>query len=90
VRPLPPRLARRLGRTSGVEVVDVAEASPADRAGFRPEDLIVELNGVPVEAVDDIQRLMVAELIGTTVRAHVIRNAEERELELVPAELDIA
>ena len=58
-----PRLARTLGRSSGVEVVEVVEGSPASQAGVRPEDLIVELNGEPVSAVDDIQRLMVADLI---------------------------
>jgi serine protease Do len=89
VRPLPPRLARRIGRATGVEIVEVAEASPASRAGLRAEDLIVELNGTPVTAVDDIQRLMVAELIGTAVRARVLRHGEERELELVPSELDV-
>src|SRR5213596_962796 len=41
-RPLPPRLARRLGRESGVEVVQVVEGSPAAKAGLRPEDLVVE------------------------------------------------
>src|ERR671924_1704916 len=68
-RPLPPRLATQLGRSSGVEVVEVVEGSPAARAGLRPEDLIIELNGVPVETVDDIQRLMVGDLIGSQVRA---------------------
>jgi S1-C subfamily serine protease len=88
VRPLPPRMAQALGRANGVEVVEVLEGSPASVAGLRPEDLIVELNGLAVGGVDDIQRLMVAELIGTAVRARVIRNGDELELELVPAELD--
>jgi serine protease Do len=86
-RPLPPRLATQLGRKRGVEVVEVVEGSPAAQAGLRPEDLIVELNGTPVEAVDDVQRLMVAELIGARVRARVLREGAERELELVPIEL---
>jgi S1-C subfamily serine protease len=86
-RPLPPRLAAQLGRARGVEVVEVVEGSPAGEAGLRAEDLIVELNGEPVEAVDDIQRLMVGELIGARVRARVLRDGEERELELVPVEL---
>src|SRR6266513_355018 len=86
-RPLPPRVASRLRRASGVEVVEVVDGSPAAQAGLRPEDLIVELNGAPVETVDDIQRLMVGELIGSQVHARVLREGSERELDLVPVEL---
>ena len=86
-RPLPPRLATQLQRASGVEVVEVVEGSPAAEAGLRPEDLIVELNGTPVETVDDIQRVMVADLIGADVHARVLREGSERELEVVPVEL---
>ena len=86
-RPLPPRLAAQLRRASGVEVVEVVEGSPADQAGLRPEDLIVELNGAPVGSVDDIQRVMVGDLIGAHVHARVLREGAERELELVPVEL---
>ena len=86
-RPLPPRVGSRLQRSSGVEVVEVVDGSPAAQAGLRPEDLIVELNGVPVQTVDDIQRLMVGELIGAQVHARVLREGSERELDLVPVEL---
>ena len=87
-RPLPPRLARRLGRGSGVEVVQVVEGSPAAEAGLRPEDLVVELDGSPVTDVGDIQRLMVVEKIGAPVPVRVLRGGQELELALVPAELD--
>jgi serine protease Do len=87
-RPLPPRLARKLGRTAGVEVVQVVEGGPADRAGMRPEDLIVEIDGTPIEGMDELQRVVVSELIGRAVPARVVREGRERELELVPAELD--
>jgi serine protease Do len=87
-RPLPPRLARRLGRESGVEVVQVVEGSPAAKAGLRPEDLVVELDGAPVTDVGDIQRLMVVEKIGAPVPVRVLRGGQELELALVPAELD--
>jgi serine protease Do len=87
-RPLPPKLARTLGRTSGVEVVQVVEGGPADRAGLRAEDLIVELDGSAIEGMDDLQRVVVNELIGRTVRAGVVREGREIEIELVPAELE--
>ena len=87
-RPLPPRLARKLGRNGGVEVVQVVEGGPADRAGMRPEDLIVELDGTPIEGMDELQRVVVSELIGHAVRAKVIRGGREREVELIPVELD--
>jgi serine protease Do len=87
-RPLPPKLARELGRKSGIEVVEVVEGGPAARAGLRPEDLIVELDGSPIEGMDELQRIVVSELIGRAVRAKVVREGREHELELVPAELD--
>jgi len=82
------RLARQLGRVSGVEVVQVVEGSPAAEAGLRPEDLVVELDGSPVTEVGDIQRLMVVEKIGAAVPLRVLRGGQELELALVPAELD--
>jgi S1-C subfamily serine protease len=88
-RPLPPRLVRELGRTAGVEVVEVVEESPAAQAGLRPEDLIVSVGGTAVEGADDLQRLMVGELIGERVSATVIREGRRLELELVPVELDV-
>jgi serine protease Do len=88
-RPLPPKLAARLGRDTAVEVVEVAEGSPAARAGLRPEDLIVALDGTVIETVDDLQRQMVGELIGLATTATVIRQGEELHLRLEPEELDV-
>jgi S1-C subfamily serine protease len=87
-RPLPPRLARELGRQAGVEVVEVVEGSPAAAAGLRPEDLIVEVDGVSVADAGDVQRLMVDDLIGRRVPARVVRNGVLLDLDLVPAELE--
>jgi serine protease Do len=88
-RPLPPRLARELGRATCVEVVDVVEGGPAALAGVRPEDLIVELEGVPVEGVDDLQRLMVGELIGRSVTVRLVREGRAFPVQLVPVELEL-
>jgi serine protease Do len=86
-RPLPPRVAGRLDREAAIEVIEVVEGSPADQAGLRVEDLLIELDGVPLTATDDLQRLMTVERIGEAVKASVVRNGELRSITLVPREL---
>ncbi len=86
-RPLPPRDAARLGRDRGIEVVDVVEGSPASRAGLRPEDLIVAIDGEPVGDVGDLQRLMVAERIGQGLTVELVRSGRPFQLDLIPREL---
>jgi serine protease Do len=86
-RPLPPRAAGRLGRRSAVEVIEVVEGSPADLAGLRPEDLLVELDGIRLAGADDLQQAMTVERIGVPVRATVVRGGELRAITLTPGEL---
>ena len=87
-RPLPPRArAAAEGATEAVEVVEVMRGSPAERAGLRAEDLIVAVDGAPVAGVNDLQRLMVADLIGRDVRLAVVRGGQRVELTVIPTEL---
>jgi S1-C subfamily serine protease len=87
-RPVPPQARRNTGAATCVEVVEVVTGSPADRAGIRPEDLILSVNGTAITRVEDLQRLMVAELIGSPVSVRILRAGHRVDLELVPAELD--
>jgi S1-C subfamily serine protease len=86
-RPLPPSLARIVGRESGVEVVEVVAGSPAAGAGIRPEDLILSVDGIAVEGVDDLQRLMDAERVGRRVAIELSRSGTTMTLHAVPTEL---
>jgi serine protease Do len=86
-RPLPPRVAAAIGRDNAVEVVEVIQGSPAARAGVHAEDLIVGVDGHPVRGVDDLQRLMTEDRIGTRCAIDVVRDGAARTLELIPREL---
>jgi S1-C subfamily serine protease len=86
-RPLPPQARTRLGRGSGVEIVDVAADSPAAHAGLHVEDLVIELDGRPIASVDDVQRSMTEAAIGKTIPIRVLRGGQLLELAIAPVEL---
>jgi S1-C subfamily serine protease len=85
-RPLPPR-ARAQARRTASDRRGVQVEGGRRRAGLRPEDLIVELDGTPIEGMDELsgRRQRADRARGA---AKVVREGRERELELVPAELD--
>ena len=86
-RPLPPKLAHDLGRARGLEVVQLLDQSPAAAAGVRAGDLILELDGRPVEGVADLQRLLDGQLVGRSVALRISRDGRTFDLGLTPVEL---
>jgi S1-C subfamily serine protease len=87
-RPLRPALAERLGRSRGLEVVQLLDGSPASAAGVRAGDVIVELDGNPIEGVGDLQRVMVGEMVGRRIAVGVERDGAIVPIEVTPVELD--
>ena len=85
--PLPAVLAERVGRTTGLRVVEVVSGGPADRAGLRTGDLLVSAGGNPVTKAQDLQRLMFAEAIGRPMAITVMRNGALVDVIAEPSEL---
>ncbi len=86
-RPLPPRVARQTGRERGIEVVEVIPGSPAARGGLHGEDLILEVDGLPVSGMGDLQRLMDEGTIGRPLTVLVHRDGRTFDVAIVPDEL---
>ncbi len=85
--PLPGGLAERLGRRRGLRVVDVVAGSPADRAGLKPGDLVLEAGRAPVASAPSLQRVLFAEAIGRPRPVTVVRRGAMVDVITVPTEL---
>jgi len=86
-RPVAPALRGRWGQDPVVEIVEVVPGSPAAEAGLQAGDLLVELDGRRLTGVQDVQRLMEDEVIGTRVVVTALRDGRERRMTVTPREL---
>jgi S1-C subfamily serine protease len=85
--PLPGALAERTGRRRGLRIVDVVPGAPADRAGLKAGDLVLEAGRRPVADAQSLQRLLFAEAIGRPLPMTVYRRGAMVDVITSPAEL---
>jgi S1-C subfamily serine protease len=88
--PLPPALADRIGRATGLRLVQVIPASPADRAGLYAGDLLLSVAGSPVYTAQTLQSLMFADAIGRDLPITVFRRGAMVDVITRPVELAAA
>jgi S1-C subfamily serine protease len=86
-RLLPPRLAGRFEHRAGVGVAEVMTGSPAANAGLRAGDVILEVDGSPLDSAGQLQSLMIDEAIGRTIDLKVARGDRVLNLRATPTEL---
>src|SRR6266550_90607 len=74
-------------RAEGVMVSDIAVGSPAERAGLQRGDVLVAVNGMPVERSADVLEYQHRGVAGTTLQYTFIRHGARQALdvELAPA-----
>lgn len=79
-----PEIAESMGlpRPQGVLVTSVRPGSPAERAGLRPGDLILSINGFPVDDPESVRYRVATQRLDATVPAEIIAKGERRRVEL--------
>jgi serine protease Do len=84
IQPVTPDMVADLGldRPAGVLVAQVTRGGPAMRAGLRPGDVIVAVDGKEVETARDVTRRVAAAAPGTTVPLTVWREGQEKTLDV--------
>jgi S1-C subfamily serine protease len=73
------RMADRRGEEEGVRIFDVLPESGAREAGLRAGDLLVEVDGEPVETQRDVQRIVFKHDPGAQLRVRYRREGQEHE-----------
>lgn len=86
-----PRLIGELGLlpANAARVGQVTPGAPADVAGFRADDLIVAVDGQPIDNFEQLQDI-VADSGGRTLQVGVVRNGELLELSVAASRQEIA
>jgi S1-C subfamily serine protease len=80
------RVKLSLKGRAGIMVVNVEAAGPADKAGILLGDILVGINGKPVEEIEDLQSFSDSGVIGKAVKAQVVRAGALREVEITVGE----
>ena len=71
----------------GALVGDVSPDSPAQRAGIQKGDIILDVNGKPVNDANELRMTISMMAPGTSVKLNVLRNGEQRPMTVALAEL---
>jgi len=79
-----PQIAEALGleRPTGALVSAVQPDSPATRAGLKPGDVVLALNGRAIEHVDALGYRLATQEMGSVVKLDVLTGGEKKELQL--------
>ena len=72
----------KLTEPKGVLVRGVMPGEPADKGGLRADDVLIALDGTPLDAPRDLQRVVSTTPVGKRVRLSLLRGGEKKELEV--------
>jgi S1-C subfamily serine protease len=87
--PIATRVVRHFGlqSSSAVHVLELVPGSPAAVAGVEAGDRMIALDGVPIDGIDGLQRLLDASWIGRECELQLLRRSSLIRVKIRPIEL---
>ena len=84
IQDLTPDLAQAMNttRTNGAVIAQVAPDSPAQHAGLKSGDLVIDANGVPVHSGTQLRNTIGLTRIGDDVKLTIDRDGSEKSLDV--------
>ncbi len=82
--------ALKLDDTSGALIVRSVEGSPAEKAGLKAEDVVIEVNGKKIPAPRDLSRAIADLPVGERATVVVLRNAKRKTISVLLGKLPTA
>jgi len=67
----------RLASEEGALIVQINEASPADKAGLEPGDIIVEMEGKHIKGMEDVRHIIWKRKIGENITLKLLRKHQQ-------------
>lgn len=89
IQELTPELSQKFGLRSsiGALVGDIAKGSPAEKAGIRRGDVILEYNGKKVEDVGSLRNMVSQSKVGADIPVRILRGEKQYSVRVSIAEL---
>lgn len=84
VQDLTPELAEsfKLPNTNGALIAGILKGGPADLAGIRPGDVLIDVNGKPVKDSASLLQLIATQVPGQTAQLKLVRKTKEMVAEV--------
>jgi serine protease Do len=90
IRPVTKEVAESigLGKERGAFIRSVEKDGPADKAGVEAGDIVLRVDGKPVERTSDLQKLIFGIRPGTRTTLQVFRNGQTRDIAVTVGEFE--
>ena len=82
IRTVDETLSKQLNMEQGLYIVEVNEFSPAEKAGLKAGDLIINVDGKRVKTFDELKEIKNSKEEGDTIKVEFIRDGQTKTTEV--------